>query len=125
MKNLTASVDAAYEQTMERIKSQPGSSDAMLILSWMVFAKRPLTVKEIQHALAICLQTPSLDHERIIEEEVLGTLCSGLIIIESSSHTLQWAHSSARGYFERTKHQWFQEGEVQHARSCIDRKSVV
>jgi len=48
-------LDKAYEEATKRINSQtPGLHNlAKGVLSWIIYAQRPLTTKELQHALAV------------------------------------------------------------------------
>ncbi|KAK9784357.1 putative NACHT domain-containing protein [Seiridium cardinale] len=47
--------DTAYSNTMDRVCSQPDGEKKIAIaaLMWISFAKRPLSTKELQHALAV------------------------------------------------------------------------
>ena len=44
-----------YDETIERInkKAEPDNVYAVKILQWISLAKRPLLVKDLQHALAV------------------------------------------------------------------------
>ncbi len=56
---------SAYNKTLERVDSQ-GTYDRELayrIFGWIAFMRRPLTVLELWHALAVELDTTTLDHD--------------------------------------------------------------
>lgn len=84
LEELPQGVDTTYDEAMARIEKQdkPHAWLAEQVLSWITHAFRPLSVKELQHALAIKPQATSLDPERIIGEEMLTSVCAGLVIID-------------------------------------------
>lgn len=60
---LPAKLDETYDQAMERIKSQD-AGDASLahqVLGWISTTLRPLTIEELQHALAVMPGDQDLD----------------------------------------------------------------
>ena len=91
LQELPKGVDDAYEEAMARIERQdkPRAELAEQVLSWITYAFRPLSVKELQHALAIKLETTSLDPESIIDEEILTSVCAGLVIIDNKQHIVR------------------------------------
>src|SRR5437773_915497 len=58
-------LNMAYDQAMERIMNQKhGFRElAQQVLSWITYALRPLTVRELQHALAVELDDLELDED--------------------------------------------------------------
>ena len=55
--------DTLYRNTVERIKKQPDHVLAMRVVSLVVWVRRPLTIQELQHALAITEGREDLDEE--------------------------------------------------------------
>lgn len=53
--SLPQELDETYDQAMERIRSQDIESIRLAerVLAWIVHALRPLSVEELQHALAV------------------------------------------------------------------------
>jgi hypothetical protein len=66
-------IDDAYEEAMNRIMNQERNlcELAKQVLSWIIYAERPLTVRELQHDLAVEPGEPELDEENISEIEDL------------------------------------------------------
>jgi hypothetical protein len=91
LEELPEGVDNAYDEAMARIERQdrPRAQLAEKVLSWITFAFRPLSVEEIQHALAIELETTSLDPENITDEEVLTSVCAGLVVIDEKRRIIR------------------------------------
>ncbi|KAL4908498.1 hypothetical protein BDW74DRAFT_147527 [Aspergillus multicolor] len=76
LKTLPTGLDAAYEGAWSRIESQLPDEvqTAKEVLSWISCATRPLTTRELQHALAIEDDQHFLDEANIPEIEDLGAV---------------------------------------------------
>jgi hypothetical protein len=89
LQNLPKDTDDLYDETMKRVEEQ--SEDprklAYQALSWIVHANRPLTLKELQHALAVSsdLEMTELGSDSLVDENILTSVCAGLIIVEKRS----------------------------------------
>ncbi|RYP09021.1 hypothetical protein DL764_001517 [Monosporascus ibericus] len=59
--------DDAYESAMERIESQGTDPEELAkeVLSWITCARRPLTISELQYALAVEVGEAELDEENL------------------------------------------------------------
>jgi hypothetical protein len=80
-----------YEKVMNRIQSQP-SVDYILairVLSWISYAIRPLTVEELQQAIAIEPGDREFDEDALIAEDSLLGVCAGLATIDHESNTVR------------------------------------
>ncbi|KAK1464153.1 hypothetical protein CMEL01_12914 [Colletotrichum melonis] len=113
LSHLSASPQEVYHQAMDRIKTNSVSKRILAIhaLSWVVYAKRALTVDELLHAVAIRSAPPSsfTDNEprknllptssNMCTEEVLLSACIGLIVVvpggSASERTVRLAHATA------------------------------
>jgi hypothetical protein len=84
LEELPNGVDDTYDDAMTRIERQDESRRqlAKRVLCWISCAFRPLSVEELQHALAVELETTSIDPEAIFDKEILTSVCAGLVIIE-------------------------------------------
>jgi hypothetical protein len=84
LKNLPKDVDETYNEAMERIERQNEYDRALAkrVLSWVTHAYRPLTVPELQNALAVVHGTPALDPDNITDEEILTSICAGLVVVD-------------------------------------------
>ncbi|KAF3310264.1 hypothetical protein TWF173_009951 [Orbilia oligospora] len=92
----------AYEGAMERIKSHNKDSEelAKQVLMWVVYATRPLTVSELQCALAVEIGTHAFDEENIPDINRMISVCAGLVIMEENSKIMRLVHYTAQEYFE-------------------------
>lgn len=83
---LPENITGAYTEMLEsRINSQNDDNRdlAFRIFGWITFAKRTLTWLELQHALAVDLDSDVTDFEfdNLYDENFLGSVCGGFIII--------------------------------------------
>ncbi|KAK1499751.1 hypothetical protein CTAM01_06945 [Colletotrichum tamarilloi] len=97
---------AVYNEAMNRIRSQPSEHVelALNVLSWTTGAKRPLTIEELQHALAVEEGETNIDQDNIIPVETMI--------------------STTQEYFERKRHQFFPDIDSQIAIACTNYLSI-
>lgn len=89
--NLPTEVKATYDITMERIAKQ-GEEDRQLanrVLSWITHAHRPLSLEELQHALALSPGMSAIDAQAIVPEQILSSVCAGLVTIDKPSNIVR------------------------------------
>ncbi|RSL54244.1 hypothetical protein CEP54_009975 [Fusarium duplospermum] len=114
-------LDYAYEQAMERVNNQkPGLREiALQVLAWITCAKRPLTQLELQHALAVELDTVQLDEENLPDLQGMVSACCGLVTIDNESNIIRLVHYTTQEYFERAQTKWFPNAEAEITMVCI------
>ncbi|KXH50672.1 hypothetical protein CSIM01_01521 [Colletotrichum simmondsii] len=113
LSHLSASPQEVYHQPMDRIKTNSVSKRILAIhaLSWVVYAKRALTVDELLHAVVIRSASPSSftnneprkyllpTSSNMCTEEVLLSACIGLIVVvpggSASERIVRLAHATA------------------------------
>ena len=90
LENLPEGMDGTYDEAMERVERQDDGRKqlARRVLSWIIYAVRPLSVKELQHALAVMPDTTKLDPEDIIDYEILTSICAGLVVIDEERNVV-------------------------------------
>ena len=106
---------------MERINGQaPGFKDlARKVLAWITCAKRPLTILELRHALAIEVGETHLDEDNLTQTEDLIAACAGLVTVDQESGIIRLVHYTTQEYFERTQNLWFPDAEVDITLACV------
>jgi hypothetical protein len=84
LQNLAQDVDDFYDEAIERIEGQVKDDRelAKRILTWITYVRQPLNVKELQTALAIAPGMASIEDENLIDEEILTSVCAGLVVID-------------------------------------------
>ncbi|KAL6910524.1 ankyrin repeat-containing domain protein [Trichoderma evansii] len=106
-------LNQAYDSAWVRINEQKEGfrNIATRVLAWIACAKRPLSTKELQHALAVKVGMDELDEDNIPR-------------IHDMSNVIRLAHYTTQEYFERKKNDWFSNAEAMIAETCISYLSV-
>lgn len=100
LQNLPEKLDDTYGEVMERISNQD-KDDVLLanqVLSWITHAFRPLTIKEIQHALAVLPGDTELDKEAVNDIDLLVSVCGGIVTIDRESKIVRLVHYTTQQY---------------------------
>lgn len=113
--------DHAYEDAMKRIEGQVKDQQelAKQALSWISCAKRPLSTRELQHALAVEVGDSELDMENIPQIDDILSVCAGLVTFDEESGITRLVHYTTQEYFERTQDHWFPNAELDIVRICV------
>ena len=87
LKNLPKGMNQTYDEAMKRIQQQDEEDRTLAyrVLSWIVFAYRPLSVEELQCALAVSPGMSRLDLDEFVLGGRLTSYCAGLVIIDEES----------------------------------------
>jgi Ankyrin repeats (3 copies)/Ankyrin repeats (many copies) len=106
---------------MDRVEGQVQDQEelAKQVLSWIMCAKRPLTILELQHALAVEVGDSELDEENLPQVEDMVSVCAGLVTIDEESGIIRLVHYTAQEYFERTQGQWFPDAQANITAICV------
>ncbi|OCT48904.1 Ankyrin repeat protein [Cladophialophora carrionii] len=117
----SSALDEAYKKAMERIQRQRGDlpRDAMLILAWVVHARRQITVPELQEALAVEICKSALDEDNIPTVDHITRACAPLIAVDTESNIVRLVHYTTQKYLERTRDIWFQNAQIDITKICI------
>ena len=92
LEKLPPKLDVLYEEAFSRIETQDAERAALGkdVLTWVVFAYRPLTVEEAQYAVARDPEVDWAHEENMVPESLLVSACCGLVVIESDSDRRMW-----------------------------------
>lgn len=76
------------------------------ILFWVLFSRRPLTIRELQqmYALQSISRGVALKNDDLPDGEVLIGVCGSLVVVDSESKIARIVHYTAQEYFERVHH---------------------
>ncbi|KAI9875384.1 MAG: hypothetical protein M1830_008537 [Pleopsidium flavum] len=109
------------EEAMQWIWSQRKDNVelAKRVLAWVSCAQRRLTVLEIQHALAVVPGNTAIDKDALIDEELLLSVCAGLVGIDKASKELHFIHRTCQEYVERTVPDWFPTAQLEIGKTCL------
>ncbi|KAJ7582098.1 ankyrin repeat-containing domain protein [Mycena floridula] len=114
----------SYNKTMDRIESQ-GKFCAPLakqVFKWLVYAKRPLTMLELRHALAISPGSTQMNPDAITMAERLIEICGGLVVTEKNDKGVDFPrliHYTTKEYFELKAGSLFPDAQLGLAMACL------
>ncbi|KAH6902858.1 ankyrin repeat-containing domain protein [Coprinopsis sp. MPI-PUGE-AT-0042] len=122
---LPAKLGVLYEASFSRIEAQPKERAALAkrVLVWVAYAYRPLTVEELQHAVArdqeVDWQTP----ERLVRESLLVSVCCGLVAAEGNqpNRIIRLVHYTALDALKRILSKHDPPPHCQIAETCVRR----
>ncbi|KAL6812416.1 hypothetical protein J3E69DRAFT_121560 [Trichoderma sp. SZMC 28015] len=119
-------LNQAYESAWERINGQKEGfrNLATRVLAWISSAKRPLSTKELQHALAVKIGMDELDEDAIPQVQDMVSFCAGLVTVDEESDVIRLAHYTTQEFFDRKKSDWFPNAEAMIAETCISYLSL-
>ncbi|KAH8652695.1 hypothetical protein BGZ60DRAFT_533558 [Tricladium varicosporioides] len=115
-------VNTAYSRIMARIIEQASDAelqDTMLLLGWLVCAKRPLKWHEIQGAKAINLRNSSVEWDRRKLKVNPKDLCGSLVEIRDDE-TVDLVHLTAKYFLVEEKHVSVLTEEIKMSSLCIN-----
>lgn len=114
-------LDIAYDEAMKRINNQKTGfrNLAELVLSWITYAKRPLTMAELQCALAVEPNETKLDKDNLSDIEEIVSVCEGLVTVDEESNIIRLVHYTSQEYFERIRLERFPDAEQKIATVCL------
>ncbi|KAI9774241.1 MAG: hypothetical protein M1839_001743 [Geoglossum umbratile] len=120
LQNLPTSLAEAYDDALERIENQePDEKEiASKALAWICHAYRPLSLEELQHALAIEPFDVHLDEEHLVDGDRIIALCGGLVVADQAG-VVSFVHGTAMNYFEARRHDKFPRYHTRIALSCV------
>ncbi|KAJ7233750.1 ankyrin repeat-containing domain protein [Mycena rebaudengoi] len=149
LKSLSGDLEHTYDEAMARIESQNKDQKdiAWRALMWVVNAKRPLTVFELQEALAIepdskvvsldtrfrssnsfLVNSKALDADGLFDIKIILSVCVGLVIVDSSSRwsrfspgfrIVRLAHFTIQEYLDRAQPTRFPGAQTEITRNCL------
>ena len=101
-----------------RIESQLPTL-AKRVLSWTMYAQRPLYINELCHALAVEPGHSQLDGESIPDLENILSVCAGLIRLDKESNYIKPGHSTTLKYLESIGQSWAPGVQAYIASVCL------
>lgn len=112
---------ATYEDAFNRIKDQSDDDAelAMKVVSYVFYAKRPLKVEELLHALAVEAEDTALDETAISEVEILLSVSAGLVAVDEKSSTIRLVHYTLQEFLEKNREKLIPDADLEMAKKCL------
>ncbi|MCJ1471194.1 hypothetical protein MMC07_009842, partial [Pseudocyphellaria aurata] len=117
----TEALDKVYADAVERIKGQRPRDSALAtdVLSWIIYARRPLTTKEICHALAVQPNDEEIELDNILDVEEIVSVCAGLVTVDKESDIIRLVHYTTQEYFQQVRGEWNFNVQLKLASTCL------
>ncbi|KAM0812495.1 hypothetical protein AB5N19_12486 [Seiridium cardinale] len=111
----------AYQSTMERIlrQSEDQKEVAIQTLMWVVYARRPLTTTELQHALSIEIGKLEFLEDNIPDLQYIVSACHGLLTVDQDSSIIRLAHYTTQEFFETQEFRYFPGAQTKITDTCL------
>ncbi|KAI9783675.1 MAG: hypothetical protein M1839_003523 [Geoglossum umbratile] len=121
LESLPEGLDGTYSEVMQRIRGQDGDDPKLAerVLYWISYAFRPLTVTEIRHALAVEPGDRNLDGDAMPDEDLLVSVCAGLVTVDRESNIIRLVHYTTQDYFDRSRRDEFPTAQIEIASACL------
>ena len=123
---MSSELDDLYRETLERIRKQPGEDATlgMRVLSWITHTRRPLSVEELRHGLAVEYDDDEesdgeFDPENLLSSRSLVDVCAGLVVIDSRSQTIRLVHYTTQEFFNKERLHLFEDAENDISMACL------
>ncbi|KAL9018700.1 MAG: hypothetical protein Q9185_004014 [Variospora sp. 1 TL-2023] len=119
--NLPNGLNQLYDEAFERINGQKEDDRELAhrALRWVAYAYEPLTVHELEEALAIDPEADDFDREASPPISLVLDACAGLLITDEESATVRLVHYTAQDYFDSLTPSKLQDDHTALTRECI------
>lgn len=121
LKELPSGLDEIYDKTISRIQTQDEdrARTALLALSWIASSRRPLSLNDVQAALAVEPNDRELDPEGITHKADLLAACAGILVHNRETDIVSLVHYTLQEYFDKKAGSLFREAHANMARTCL------
>ena len=118
---LPEGLNQVYGELLDRIEGQSPEDAALALraLYWIFHAVRPLTVAEIQCALAIEAEDAELDKDGEPDRDLLVSVCAGMVVIDNETDTISLVHYTAQEYFQNSAGRLLDAGHLDLTQTCV------
>ncbi|KAF8058978.1 hypothetical protein FPV67DRAFT_1521642 [Lyophyllum atratum] len=110
-----------YNDAMNRIESGSNRSKklALRLLSFLIYAHRPLKLRELQHFLVVEPGHTDFHQEYVTDKEVLLSICAGLVVFDDKTEIARLVHLTAQEYFDTIRASKFSKGDQDMGCACL------
>ncbi|KIW83537.1 hypothetical protein Z517_02782 [Fonsecaea pedrosoi CBS 271.37] len=119
--HLSTDLTHAFQSTMQRIFTLPKARRdlAFRTLMWVSHARRPMTVRELQHAMALRPEDHDLDRDNLPSVKMLIDCCCGLVEVDYESSIIRLVHHSLEEYLREHDHGLFTDANLVITKICL------
>jgi Ankyrin repeats (many copies) len=114
---LPKDLSSAYEDILFRIEQNNSTEVVRRILSWLLFAKRPLIMNELREVISIRLGDRQIYRKYLIRPDVLIECYENLVEIQESSEIVRFTHYTVQEFLRSSTFSLL--SQVDLSRSCL------
>ncbi|KAH6890136.1 ankyrin repeat-containing domain protein [Coprinopsis sp. MPI-PUGE-AT-0042] len=98
LEQFPSDIMVVYGKTWDRILNQAPKHAmlAQLVILWIMYATRELTIDELRHAVAICPATHAYEPSRLVPDTLLLLTCCGLVALDEQTRLVRLIHYTAK-----------------------------
>lgn len=102
LERLPEKLNDTFDDALDRAAAQPEEHSmlAAQVISWIFYAKRPLSVVELREALSVEPGDTRLDRSGCHEVKLSLDVCCGLVSIDEEDNVIRLVHYSLQQYLE-------------------------
>ena len=121
IENLPRELNDLYDDALRRIDAQNEDDRevAISLLRWVAYAYRPLTIPELEEALAIVPGEDDFDPEGLPLIHDALNACAGLLVVDDETEQVRMVHYTAQDYFDKLLESRFHGAHTTIAEQCI------
>lgn len=121
LNNLPEGLFDSFSETIDRVRNQGASpaKHSMGVLLWVFAAERPMSVEELQHALAVKEGDETFDTDNILTVNKILGWCLGLIVVDQQTKSVRLVHYTLKEYFDSVQHTLFPNAHMHLEKICI------
>ncbi|KAJ7444183.1 ankyrin repeat domain-containing protein [Mycena latifolia] len=121
LQHLPKDLQHTYDEAMERINHQTEEDRQLgiLALTWVSNAKRPLSVAELQEALAIEPELSFLDTDNLLDMDIILSACAGLMIVDDTVSVVRLIHYTTQDYLDSIQSEQFPLAHITIVSTCL------
>ncbi|KAJ7483618.1 ankyrin repeat-containing domain protein [Mycena latifolia] len=121
LQHLPKDLQHTYDEAMEQINHQTEEDRqlGLLALTWVANTKRPLSVAELQEALAIEPDSTFLDVDNLPDMDIILSACAGLMIVDDTVSVVRLIHYTTQDYFDSIQSEQFPWAHTIIVSTCL------
>ncbi|KAH6873701.1 hypothetical protein BKA70DRAFT_1028051, partial [Coprinopsis sp. MPI-PUGE-AT-0042] len=121
LEKFPSSIQDVYLQTWNRVLEQKSSHVllAKTALLWVLNSSRPMSIEELERAVAISPETYKLEPTRLAPGTTLIAFCRGLVTLEEESKLVRLVHYTAKGTLQELLQDSFPHPHSHLATVCM------
>ena len=100
LRDLPLGLIQTYDRILLKISKSllPKQEIALRAFQWTVCCRRPMTIEELQEAVAFETSDTAWDRDKIPDENLMIETCRGLLVRDEENRTVRFAHHTVQQY---------------------------